>query len=306
MTPESTPKSTDLTKPQQVFLLLVNPVAGKHIYLEKLEEIVGYLKESKHTYRIYLTEKENPVERLKKFFQNNQDITDIVIIGGDGTINICLNAIPHFNFTFNVISNGTGNDAVKNFQPELDFRKQAISILKGKTTTIDVGTCNDRYFINGVGIGFDGCVVEKLNKRKLKKHGHWAYLSIVLQLLPFPRYWKVKMDIDGKKIAKKIFSVTATKGSTFGGGFVTNPNAKNDDGLLDVCIIKKITLIEKLLVMPWVFKGKHGWSRKVEFLKCKSFEVHSDKKIKAHMDGEFFESDTFQFNVFPKKLSVRI
>jgi len=289
-----------------LLLLLVNPASGKRKYYQKLTKTVSFLKEHHIDYLEYFTLPNDSISHLRQFLSQNPKITDIIIIGGDGTINICLNALPHFEYVLSIICNGRANDSVKNLYPHRTFRQQLENTISGQIKLVDLGKCNGRIFMNGIGLGFDGLVVDKLRSQNRKWKGIWAYLSIVLQLLPLPKHWNVTLEVDGKQIAKKIYNFTASKGTTFGGGFMTNPRAKNNDGFIDIGMLYKINLMEKLIILPWVFFGKHGWSKKVSFMKGKSLKIQFDETIKAHIDGELFEANQFQIEVVPQKLHIRI
>ncbi len=288
------------------FLIVINPAAGKSDHQHKENAISSFLESKGALFETYYTRKENSISHLYNFLLEKQEITDIVIIGGDGTINLCLNALPHFNYTLSVVNNGTGNDSVKNLYHSKSLGEQVRATMEGEIKTIDLGSCNDRIFMNGVGIGFDGLVVRKMASLKKKRRGLWAYLSIVLQLLPKKTSFATTILLDGKAINQSIFSMTITKGTTFGGGFLMNPNALPEDGLLDICRFNKLNLPEKLMILPWVFIGKHGWFKPISYLKSKEIEIISDTPLPAHIDGEIIESHRFVFKVLPKRLKIRV
>ena len=288
------------------FLIVVNPAAGKSDHQHKENAVSSFLESKEITFETYYTRKENSIPHLHDFLTEGREITDIAIIGGDGTINLCLNALPHFNYTLSVVNNGTGNDSVKNLYAKKSLDEQVRAILEGKIKTIDLGSCNDRLFMNGVGIGFDGLVVRKMAALKKKKRGLWAYLSIVLQLLPRKTSFNTTIRHDGEAINQSIFSMTITKGTTFGGGFLMNPNALPVDGLLDVCRFNKVNLLQKMIILPWVFIGKHGWFKPISYSKSKEIEISSDMLIPGHIDGELIESRHFVLKVLPKQLKIRV
>ncbi len=287
-------------------LIVVNPKAGKGNFQYKIEALSLHLQKSEVRFLEYFTQPTKGTSHLSNFLKENSTITDIVIIGGDGTINMCINALPHFNFTISIVNNGTGNDSVKNIYPKKSLSEQIKSVTEGKIRTIDLGKCNGRYFLNGVGIGFDGLIVKKMESQKGKKKGLWAYLSIVLLLLPRKTYFPVSIQHDDKEIKCNLFSLTVTKGSTFGGGFIINPNADPEDGELDTCRFNHLTFIDKILILPWVFVGKHGWSKKISFSKSKNVEVVSKHSIPGHIDGEVISASKYTIEVVPKKLNIRI
>jgi len=109
--------------------------------------------------------------------------SDILILGGDGTINEVVNGLKYQQIPLSVISIGTGNDTIKHIHKNLDFEYQLKTVFDGEPARIDAGLCNDKIFMNGVGIGFDGKVVEMMNREGKKYGGHRAYLRAVLRIL---------------------------------------------------------------------------------------------------------------------------
>ena len=286
------------------FLLVINPEAGKSRFQHKFDLVSHKLKKLNLRFSSHLTERDAPEKRLRNFLLENPEITDIIVIGGDGTINDVLNALPHFHYRLGFISNGTGNDSIKPFHLSKETDKQLETILTGVPRKIDLGRCNGRLFMNGVGIGFDGEIVNEMLREKRKKKGHWAYLSVVLKMLWKKVQWPVSIRKDDDTIEQKIFSITVAKGTTFGGGFVMNPRAKKNDGLLDICIFDHLPLWKRLYVLPSVQLGIHGSLSDVNFHKAKKITIQSSVPIKAHIDGELIQDTRFEVEVVPEAVEV--
>jgi diacylglycerol kinase (ATP) len=165
---------------------------------------------------------------------------------------------------------------------------------------VDAGLCNGIYFINGVGIGFDGEVVRSMRKKRMLP-GHLAYLATVLKKIFLYREQEMKINIGNRSIMEKIFMLSIANGSRYGGGFLVAPQSKIDDGLLDIVAIKKITPVKRIFYLPKVEKGKHLHLSFIDVFRSKKISIESNQLMRAHLDGEYFESFQINVEVLPAK-----
>jgi diacylglycerol kinase (ATP) len=221
------------------------------------------------------------------------------IVGGDGTLNYFINRYPEIGIPIAIFKGGSGNDFAWKLYGEIsipDFLERAIA---GKARKVDGGICNGRYFVNGVGIGFDGEVVRAMGNKRFLSAGHMAYLVTVLYKLLSYREKQVWIRIEGNQRSENIFLLSLANGSRYGGGFQVAPQAILDDGLLDLVIIKKIPVWSRFFYVPKVERGSHLGLSFVEFSKEKRILVGSSNRLHAHLDGEGMESDQFDIRVLP-------
>ena len=173
--------------------------------------------------------------------------------------------------------------------------------------SIDLGICNDRKFANGVGIGFDGQIVEDMNGHKIPfLKGHAKYYYYVLQILAsyVPRDFDYSMD--GVSENKSLILMTVGNGTTFGGGFNLMPNAKIDDGLFEVCTIGNLSPIRRFLNIHRLSNGTHESLAEVHFYQSKSVVVKENPFLFAHIDGEQMGRPPYNIKVLPNALKLRI
>lgn len=287
------------------FIIIANPSAGSSNSEGFLNYITQYFTTHQIPYQIVFTSR-NKFCGLETIASLIHDYTDIIILGGDGTINAVVNAIANRPLPISVIPTGTGNDFVKSLGIAKDF-KQAFEIaLHGRSIMVDIGICNDWYFVNGVGIGFDGKVVEHMTHHSSFWKGHLAYLTAVLKILVTFRESLLTYTINQKTLTEKTFLMTIANGSTFGGGFKITPYAKINDGLLDVCLVKKIHFIRRLLKLFSLRKGSHGNMKEVEFIQTSEIRIEGSDIFTAHIDGEFLGFPPFNIKVVPAKIPFRI
>lgn len=291
---------------QRTILVVVNPAAGKADYQHRLEAVYGTLTEQRLPFTTFFTERTEPSGKLRAVLKDNKSINEIWVIGGDGTLNYVVNECDNRQIPVAVVSGGTGNDSVKSMHGITDFRKQLQIALEGHIQAFDLGCCNDRLFVNGVGIGFDGKVVQRMLAKGKKNGSHLAYFVTVLQLLAGYRERRLQYAVDGVQFDEEIFLMTVSNGTTFGGGFVINPSAIANDGLLDLCIFGRIRVARRFLHLSKLRTGAHTGLKETTFHRAREVIVGPSDHLVAHLDGEFIGSPPFNIAMSTDKLLTRM
>lgn len=287
------------------YFVLINPTAGKGRFNKHFERIKQEFADRNIPYTTFLTHKEKRGEELVRT-QLDESFTDLLILGGDGTINEAINGLKNQNMPISIISMGTGNDSVKNLHQDTAFESQLRTAFDGDPIRVDSGICNGRKFINGVGVGFDGKVVEIMDREGKKFRGHAAYMYTVLKILATYKERPTTFILDDHKIEKPILLLTIAKGTTYGGGFMLNPYANRNDGMLDVCAVGTIPIWLRAYYVPQMKNGNHRKLSMVKFYKSKKVVIHGSKDIIGHMDGELIGNPPFEIDVLPDDLVFRV
>ena len=283
---------------------MINPAAGKSSYEKRLSLLEQRLTEEGINREKFFTEQEAS-GKLKSLIKNTKTISDVFVMGGDGTLNYVVNEIRELNLPVSIVSNGTGNDSVKSLHGEMNFERQVDIAVRGRVKAFDLGKCNGRYFVNGVGIGFDGAVVREMVKRGNKQGRHIDYLLTVLRIVAGFKERELRFTLDGKSFGKKILLMTISNGTTFGGGFIINPFAKANDGKLDVCIFNEVGLLKRFWHLPKLKNGTHHKIRETEFHLANKVEIEATDELVAHLDGEFIGHPPFRISIEKDALQVR-
>jgi YegS/Rv2252/BmrU family lipid kinase len=247
-------------------------------------------------YEAIITKGKKEATLLAKKAQE-QGFKNIVIIGGDGTLNEVINGINLKDTTLTIIPTGCGNDFAKMLGIK-SIEDGISSIESDYKKLVDVGLANGRYFINNLGIGLDAYVVfmqEKLRLIKSKFRYLISGLKVLFRFLPF---W-VDIESEFFKFSGQILGISIGNGRYHGGLFTLTPYAQIDDGLLDICIIKNTNRLRRLFNVPKAIKGTHVFLREVQIFKAKSLSIHSENPFYAHLDGELIEHPL-------NKLDVRV
>ena len=278
-------------------LVVCNPEAGGGKSVRVLQQFEDLLHQSGISYEGTQTTKRFDVDLIREKADTYQP--DIVsIIGGDGTINDVINATFFLDCTYHLLPAGSGND----FAQLLDSSKliaDSITRLKqGETKAVDVGQCNSRYFLNGLGIGFDGEVAAKTVLRRWKIiPTTWKYWIEIFKQVLFYRSKAYRIQIGSNREERHCFMISVANGRAYGGGFQVSPKSEVDDGLLDLVIIQPMLPILRLFRIPLVEKGKHLEKSYVAHQTTQSVTIESEEEMSAHLDGEIISAKRFEVRI---------
>lgn len=231
-----------------------------------------------------------------------EGFTEVWIIGGDGTINWFINQYPGIQLPLALFGGGSGNDFQWMLYGNKTVERQVEQVLQGTPQLVDAGVCNEKFFINGVGIGFDGAIVhDLLGKRKLA--GKASYLLSILKYIVGYHEKPCVLQMQDETIKQDCFMISVANGKRYGGGFHVAPKAILTDGLLDINIVGKISPIRRMKYLPVIEKGEHLDLDFVKYMQTGKITIQSSSQLHAHMDGEYFQSDYFDIHILPKRFS---
>jgi YegS/Rv2252/BmrU family lipid kinase len=292
-------------KAKRLIFVVANPASGKPKRLDHIiNELVDFLDNYSLKYEVFLTSRSKNAWRIvEKNFDEN--FTDLLIIGGDGTINEAINGLK-YDVPVSFIPNGTGNDYVKTLNIGGSLREQLEVLRVGRIKKVDLGVCNARKFLNGVGVGFDGQIVADMVGKKSILKGPVKYYYHVLSILASYRSRIFNYTIDTNQQSKNLILLCVAKGTTFGGSFKLTPQAKLDDGLLHYCEIGKINGLRRFLNIHKLQGGSHNTLPEVRLGSATSISIAANNQLHAHIDGEYFGQPPFDFGVIKAGLKVRV
>jgi diacylglycerol kinase (ATP) len=293
--------------------IVLNPYAGRWKGAKLYQKILQYARAIKYLERFQLTTA--PGEAIQIAKETKAEL--IVAAGGDGTVNEVVNGILQSGSEklLGVIPIGSGNDFAKMLNLKPFKIEMAIESLRRKTTiTSDVGlieflrndgTSGSRFFINGVGIGFDAMTADE--SRKIKHlRGIPLYTLALLKTLAKYKTPEMNIRIDDKNISGRIFLVAIGNGKSAGGGFLLTPDARINDEVFDVCLVNDLSIFRVLQVLPTVLKGKHTKYPEVTMMKAREIEIKSDSDLVLHADGEIIGTNLrwIKISIIPKAVEV--
>ena len=292
---------------KEKWVFIVNPIAGNDFAITLVPEIEKKIKEYNIDGEILLTERKGHAEELSKI-SADKGAKYIIAVGGDGTFNeVARPLINKSEVVAGIVPAGSGNDFIqipgfpnrfKENEWEIFFRRNVI--------TQDVGIVNGTIFLNGLGIGFDAEVAAQnyTEEGMVRKGGSDKYIWHIVKTLLFFREKRMIVISDGDRHETDCFMNTISIGRRFAGSFFITPKAIANDGLLDVCSIKKLNLFHRFRLLLKVPKGTHITDRRVNYFQSSSIDLEFPKEVPYHVDGELYYAKTFRIRIIPDGLNI--
>ncbi len=285
---------------------IVNPIAGNGYAGRHIDEVRQMIEVNRIDAEVVTTEGVGHATELARDFVE-KGFTYIAPVGGDGTINESAQAVVgHDDIVFAPVSMGTGNDFIQilGFSDHFTVADWTTYFQKN-TIQMDVGRCNDHYFLNGLGIGFDAEVAaQNYSEDGIKKGGKDKYLwHIVKTLLTYHEHPMTVLN-NGQTEISNCFIKTIAIGRRFAAGYFLTPQAIANDGLLDVCLVKELKFLERFKIFTMVPSGSHLSHPQVHYFRTDAIDLKFDQKVPHHMDGEMFFAAHFNIQICPKALNI--
>lgn len=291
------------------FTLVVNPRAARGRARKVRDLVVRILERHATTFEVLETERRGHATDLAR----SSTAGTVVAVGGDGTIQEVVNGLMGSGKRLGIIPAGSGNDFIKALGVSRDPSVALESLLRRTSRTIDIGMISlwsknaesCRYFVNGVGIGFDAEVAARTASVRFVS-GFGVYFVSVLRTLGSYRAPRVQLTVDGERLIGPRLLVAIGNGPCAGGKFYLTPRADVTDGLLDVCAIDSMGVPAILRLMPRVMRGAHLEMDAVRYLTGRKIELTADRTFPVHADGEVLgrEISRVEVEVVGKGLAV--
>ncbi len=276
------------------FALFINGKAGKGKPLKVLPSVKQSLEQAGYTFDVITS----------NFPATLQSFTDIIIIGGDGTVNYIINLYPDISVPIGIVPAGSGNDLAFTLFPKSNLSEQVDNAIHGEARLIDAGLCNGRIFLNCLGIGFDGEVAREINSVKWLS-GKMKYYWVVIKKILSYRSGVLEINWPGGYKYGRRFMVTAANGYRTGGGFKVAPEADWQDGFLELVIIDPLPVWKRFFYLPSIEKGTHLVLPFVESSKVMRLMITSKEPVAGHLDGELIEGNSFEISVMRRRYQFR-
>ncbi len=289
-----------------MYHIIVNPQGGKGKSLKALKVVTEILNQNNVSFTVHHTERIGHATEITKELSKVPN-TKIIVMGGDGSINEVLNGIENFeNVTLGFIPCGTGNDFIGTSGHPLDFKEALNLILDGEVGYIDYIQLGNKRCMNVLGAGMDVDVLLRYESMKFFKGKLKYYMSLFGTLL-HARFHKLRITVDnGEPMERSVFMTGIGNGRCIGGGMPICPNAKINDGKLQVVIINEIKKHKIIGALLGFLKGKHVNKPYTEVFDAQQVKVEVLDDSKFEMDGEIFDDKDITCQVVSNKLKVFI
>ena len=287
-------------------LFIVNPASGpQNGAADEFATLVSKHIDSKEIdYQIEVTQyAQHASELSKKAVEQNTDI--IVAVGGDGTVNEVASSIIGSHTALGIIPAGSGNGLAHHLKIPFNLPDAIALMNAGRVLLMDTISVNDIPFLSIAGIGFDALVADKFAGNSTR--GLMSYINIVSSEYNSYKPLDYDLTIDGNRESYKALFISFANSDQFGYNTSIAPEARVDDGLMDVCIVKKVPIYTIPFVAPMLFVRQVHRTPFVDIIKANEVVVHTTNELIVNIDGEpVTMNGPLRFNLVPHSLKVII
>ncbi len=253
---------------------------------------------------------------VRKYCEEHGDPVRFYACGGDGTLQSVANGVvgfPHASMT--AYACGSGNDFVKYYGGQQPFLKIE-ELLQAQDMPVDlIKVSGHQYALNACHFGFDSAVASFMNKVRRHKlfGGKRAYPTAVAKALFCNMVTRCTVTVDGEVLnpAGKLLLCTVANGQFVGGSYRCAPRSKNDDGLLEVCLVKPVSRLRFLQLMDAYKEGRHLTDPRFDdvIVYRRGSEVHissPDPQFACSLDGEVLYDSELSVSVAEKAIRFSV
>ncbi len=293
--------------------LIINPSAGKQIIQKRLDRIIGklILDQTIKCIHVFKTQKRFDAYReVQKITKGEYDL--IIAVGGDGTVNEVVNGIMagQNEIPIAILPAGTVNDFASWLNLPKDIKGFCDMIQNFQQIPVDIGKIEDKYFINVAAGGLLTDVGYKASTEIKTVLGKFAYFVEGMKEISKQMFRSILLEIDSEelKVKEEVLMFIVTNTPSVGSFKKFAPKAKIDDGLLDVCIVKKSDLTEGISLFLHTMKGEHIKHPRVFYIQTPKihFDCMDVENLNLDLDGEQWGNLPATIEVIPKAIKVVI
>jgi YegS/Rv2252/BmrU family lipid kinase len=234
--------------------------------------------------------------------------TVVFVCGGDGTVMAAATALSGTDVPMAILPLGTGNLLARNLDLPLDDEPAALRIgVHGATREIDVGAIEGKRFVVMAGLGFDAAIMRDAPE-KLKKTVGWpAYIVSGAKHMRGRRI-SVTITIDGgEPIERHVRTVLVGNVGKLQGGLLLLPNARPDDGVLDIAVLAPRNALDWARLTGRVLRRKDVPDRRMERFQGKHVVIEASRPQPRQLDGDLIEDgQTMDIEIEAGALAVRV
>jgi diacylglycerol kinase (ATP) len=279
--------------------LIYNPAAGRGRARRHIGEAKRFLLD--RGAKLDVEESTSPADLTRLAAESSRAGFDrVVICGGDGSLNLAVRGFDLTRGTLALLPFGSGDDFARVLGIPRNVRGACEVILAGNVREVDVALANDRRYLGVAGLGFDSEVAEFANNGAKFLRGSLIYLYAIFRVLP--KFQPHRVRINGRD--DEIMFAVAGNSRQYGGGIRIVPDARIDDGLLDLCVVHRTSKAVLLKTLPKAYTGAHVKSPFVEMSRAPEFTIESEREMAVYADGERLTTTPVVFGIAAEKLKI--
>jgi len=264
-------------------LLIANPIAGRGAGERELRRIEPSLRSRGIDLEVAVTSQAGDAQAAAA--SRAEDHEAVLVIGGDGTLNEVVNGLEA-DRPVAIYPIGTGNVLAKELGLPRSIVRFCNMVQGGREHVVDIATIGDRRFVSMAGAGFDADVAADMGAGRTAGIHMAAYIGRTLRHLARYDFPRISVAVDGGEPVDSAGFVLVSNVRSYGGPFVVTPDARHDDGLLDVCLLRRGTPLAYMAAMLAFILRCHRAARGARYLRGRSIRLSASTPVRYQVDGD--------------------
>ena len=291
-------------------IFFINPISGTGKQKGLPELIRRIMQQHDLPYEIMDTRRDGNYSFLPEKIEQEQ-VSDVIICGGDGTVNQIAEYLQHIPVNTGIIPLGSGNGLALAAGIPKNARKALQVILQGKSRSLDAMMINQRFSCMLCGLGFDAQVAHDFAKQSTR--GLFTYVEQTIKNFFTSKCYPFTIEANGKRLETEAFFISIANSNQFGNQVTIAPRASLNDGLLDIVVVRKNNkLMMVYSLLRQIRKGKlhepldpNFTSRTVHYFQTKELIIHNLCLAPMHIDGEAVRTEEYlRIKIIPDALRL--
>jgi YegS/Rv2252/BmrU family lipid kinase len=292
-----------MTRKKKIYAI-INPASGTSKKQDLPHKIAEKFDARKFDVHIFVTGYAGHGYEIAK-----QAIADkakyVIAVGGDGTVNEIAGALVNSDIALGIIPMGSGNGLGRDLNIPIDFEKALNVITEENIIDIDYGKVNDKIFFCTCGMGFDAEVAAKASGKKSR--GSFMYFKNMLETFFRQKPERYEIICPQGTIEDKAFVVTCANASQYGYNAHIAPHADIQDGMMNIAILKPLTMLDIPQTSLQLFTKKIGENSKMTELITNKATIRREREGLIHIDGDPIKMGTeINVEIIPLGLKVLV
>jgi YegS/Rv2252/BmrU family lipid kinase len=291
-------------------MVLVNPAAANNSGRRLWTQITPRFEALFSSYQCKIVETQSSEHNIELGAGTNADL--IISVGGDGTLHDVAQGIMRRpreeRPMLSMIPIGSGNDFARTVSMPLNPQRALETISEGRRAAIDIGRCNDIFFLETLSFGVDAAIALKtIEMRKaLSNRGSFLYARAAISaILTDLRPHRFRIAADDRQVTDGELLICAVQnGPTYGEGFRIAPKARINDSLLNACLVTNTSKLYALYALALISRGKHERLAITQTLTARRLTVDLEQEIPTQCDGEPLSGTHFEIELLPAALDI--
>jgi YegS/Rv2252/BmrU family lipid kinase len=287
-----------------------NPISGKAKKDALLKKIEAASKAHKLHFEFFITNPKGDYEWLKRRIQEEK-ITDVIIIGGDGTVSQVTRELRYCNIKFGIIPAGSGNGLAYSAQIPKNINRAIQLVFNESSKKTDAFLVNNYYACMLTGLGFDATIAHRFAAQR--KRGLATYVQQTLLHFLRAHTYRFEIIIDDCSVFTDAYFISIANSNQFGNNVTIAPKAKLNDGLLDIVIAQKMNKAKLLFAVLKQIRsnnqlqifGKENSDKAILYFQTPALVIKNLENAPLHIDGDPYKTaDKLKINILKDSIEL--